>query len=142
MPLPVNHDLVIYELFVSDFAGDQDRKGTFKDVQAKLDYIRDLGVNAIEFLPVKEFGGEGWGYSLRSLFGVDNTYGTPDEFCELIDECHARGIRVIIDGVYNHAILKRRSPRSITSSGTTRTTLIRRNFNGDRNLTSRNTTRS
>ncbi len=103
VPLPVNHDLMIYEMLVADFAGGAERKGTFKDVLAKLDYLRDLGINCIELMPVKEFPGDGWGYSIRSLFGVENSYGTPDELCELIDEAHARGIRVVIDGVYNHA---------------------------------------
>jgi len=103
VPLPVNHDLVIYELFVGDFARNGEQKGTFRDVINRLDYLRDLGVNCIELLPVKEFPGDGWGYSLRSLFAVENTYGSPDELCELIDEAHARGIRVVLDGVYNHA---------------------------------------
>jgi len=103
VPLPVNQDLIIYELFVSDFDHEGDRKGTFRNVMKKLDYLRDLGINCIELMPVKEFPGDGWGYSLRSLFAVEGTYGTPEELCELIDEAHARGMRVVIDGVYNHA---------------------------------------
>lgn len=102
-PLPQNEDLVIYELHVGDFAGKARRAGTFNDVVSKLDYIKDLGINCIELMPVKEFPGRSWGYSLRSLFAVENSYGTPEDLCRLVDEAHARGIRVIIDGVYNHA---------------------------------------
>ena len=54
-------------------------------------------------MPVKEFQGESWGYSLRSLFAVENTYGRPEDLCRLVDEAHSRGMRIVIDGVYNHA---------------------------------------
>jgi 1,4-alpha-glucan branching enzyme len=54
-------------------------------------------------MPVKEHPGKGWGYTLRSLFAVENTYGPPEDLCRLVDEAHARGMRVIVDGVYNHA---------------------------------------
>lgn len=105
VPLPENQDLVIYELLVRDFAGSgPDRQGSFKDVMAKLDDLRDLGINCIELMPVKFFpGGQGWGYNLRSLFAVASSYGSADDLCHLVDECHARGMRVLIDGVYNHA---------------------------------------
>ena len=103
VPLPQNHELVIYELFVGDFAGKPQRRGQFSDVVARLDELRALGINCLELMPVKFFPGTGWGYNLRSLFAVAPDYGTPDELCQLVDECHARGMRVIIDGVYNHA---------------------------------------
>ncbi len=110
VPLPPNDALVIYELHVGDFSGgpgdDQDRKpkGRFENVVEKLDYLTKLGINAIELMPVNEFPGErSWGYNPRSIFAVENNYGTPDDFCRLVDECHGRGIRVIIDGVYNHS---------------------------------------
>ena len=103
VPLPPNEDLIIYELLVGDFAGTKDRRGTFEDVVARLDYLKDLGINCLELMPVKFFHGAGWGYNLRSLFGVASTYGSADDLCRLVDECHARGIRVVIDGVYNHA---------------------------------------
>ena len=102
VPLPANGELVIYELHVQDFAG-KGKRGTFNDVIAKLDYLVELGINCLELMPVKEFPGKGWGYSLRSLFAVENSYGKPEELCKLIDEAHARGMRVVIDGVYNHA---------------------------------------
>jgi 1,4-alpha-glucan branching enzyme len=103
VPLPENRELVVYELFVADFAGAPGRPGRFEDVIARLDWLKDLGINCIELMPVKFFRGQGWGYNLRSLFAVASTYGAPEDLCRLVDECHARGIRVIIDGVYNHA---------------------------------------
>jgi 1,4-alpha-glucan branching enzyme len=108
-PLPTNDRLIIYELHVGDFSGGGgDRgnmriKGKFSDVVEKLDYLRELGINAVELMPVKEFPGKSWGYNLRSFFAVDSGYGSPEDLCHLVDQCHARGIRVIVDGVYNHA---------------------------------------
>ncbi len=109
-PLPTNDALVIYELHVGDFSGgpgdDQDGKpkGRFQNVIDKLDYLAKLGINAIELMPCNEFPGErSWGYNPRSIFAVENNYGTPDDLCRLVDECHGRGIRVIHDGVYNHS---------------------------------------
>jgi 1,4-alpha-glucan branching enzyme len=102
VPLPANGQLVIYELHVGDFKGGGEH-GHFSDVIDKLDHIAKLGINCVELMPVKEFPGTGWGYSLRSLFGVENSYGKPEDLARLVDECHGRGIRVIIDGVYNHA---------------------------------------
>lgn len=110
-PLPTNEQLIIYELHVGDFSGgrgdrgDKRIKGKFSDVTEKLNYLSDLGINAIELMPVKEFPGKTWGYNLRSLFAVNSGYGPPEELCRFVDECHGRGIRVIIDGVYNHADL-------------------------------------
>jgi 1,4-alpha-glucan branching enzyme len=101
--LPTNDKLIIYELHIADFTGTHEQTGTFRGAIEKLDYLKDLGVNCIELMPVKEFPGRGWGYSLKSLFGVENSYGTPEELCELVDEMHARGMRAIIGGVYNHA---------------------------------------
>ncbi|MEP7285844.1 MAG: alpha-amylase family glycosyl hydrolase [Chloroflexota bacterium] len=109
-PLPANDALVIYELHVGDFSGgpgddtDGKPKGHFQNVIDKLDYLASLGINAIELMPCNEFPGErSWGYNPRSIFAVENNYGTPNELCQLIDECHGRGIRVIHDGVYNHS---------------------------------------
>lgn len=110
-PLPGNNSLVIYEMHVGDFSGGPGdepgknrRKGRFVDVLEKLDYLAALGVNAIEMMPTQEFPGErSWGYNLRSLFAVENSYGTPDELAQLIDELHARGMRFIMDVVFNHS---------------------------------------
>lgn len=107
VPLPANEDMIIYEMHVGDFRGGEgdssDERGTFQRVIEKLDYLVELGINAIEFMPVNEFPGHtNWGYSHHSIYAVENSYGSPDDFCQLVDECHARGIRVICDAVYNH----------------------------------------
>ncbi len=107
VPLLPNEQLIIYELHVGDFRGgqgdDQKTPGKFTDVIEKLDYLADLGITAIELMPVNEFPGDhSWGYALHSIYAVENSYGTPEELCQLVDECHARGIRVIHDAVYNH----------------------------------------
>jgi 1,4-alpha-glucan branching enzyme len=109
VPLPTNDQMVIYEMHVGDFSGgkgDEGKmrlKGKFSDAIEKINYLVELGINAVELMPVKEFPGKSWGYNLRSLFAVDSGYGSPADLCRLVDECHGRGIRVIIDGVYNHA---------------------------------------
>ncbi|MCK4561860.1 MAG: alpha-amylase, partial [Flavobacteriaceae bacterium] len=97
---PAKTDLVIYELLIRDF----DALHSFDAVKARLDYLQDLGINAIEFMPVNEFdGNESWGYNPSFHMALDKYYGTPTAFKQFIDECHNRGIAVIIDVVYNHA---------------------------------------
>ena len=93
-------DLVIYELLIRDF----DNLHSFDAVKARLDYLQDLGINAIELMPVSEFDGNiSWGYNPSFHMALDKYYGTPTAFKEFIDECHSRGIAVILDVVYNHA---------------------------------------
>ena len=70
----------------------------------RLDYLEDLGINAIELMPVNEFdGNERWGYNPAFHMALDKYYGTKNAFKRLIDEAHKRGIAVLIDVVYNHA---------------------------------------
>ena len=96
---PDKNNLIIYELWVYDYA----KKRTFKGVKGRLDYLQNLGVNAIELMPVSEFqGNESWGYNPTLYFAIDKTYGKADDLKELIDECHKRGIAVIVDMVFNH----------------------------------------
>lgn len=106
-PLPADRELVIYEMHVGDFSGGEDDKnprGKYKNVVEKLDYLCELGINAIELMPVKEYPGDhSWGYNPRYFFATESGYGTTDELKKLIDECHGRGIRVIMDGIYNHS---------------------------------------
>jgi 1,4-alpha-glucan branching enzyme len=106
-PLPPDHALVIYELHVADFSGGEDDpelRGKYRHVIEKLDYLCELGINAIELMPVKEYPGDySWGYNPRYFFATETSYGTTAELKQLIDECHARGIRVFIDGIYNHS---------------------------------------
>lgn len=92
--------MVIYELLIRDF----DALHSFDAVKARLDYLQNLGINAIEFMPVNEFdGNESWGYNPSFHMALDKYYGSATAFKQLIDECHTRGIAVIIDVVYNHA---------------------------------------
>ncbi|MCG6134333.1 MAG: alpha-amylase family glycosyl hydrolase [Nostoc sp. LLA-1] len=106
-PLPPDHELVIYELHVGDFSGGEDdpyARGKYKHVIEKLDYLCDLGINAIELMPIKEYPGDySWGYNPRHFFATESSYGSTAELKHLIDECHGKGIRVIMDGIYNHS---------------------------------------
>jgi 1,4-alpha-glucan branching enzyme len=106
-PLPADHELVIYELHVADFSGGEDdphARGKYKHVIEKLDYLCELGINAIELMPVKEYPGSySWGYNPRFFFAPESGYGSTAELKRLIDACHGRGIRVIMDGIYNHS---------------------------------------
>jgi maltooligosyltrehalose trehalohydrolase len=91
--------LVIYELHVGTFT----REGTFEAVIAQLDYLRGLGVTAIELMPVASFPGRhNWGYDGVSLFAPAAPYGGPLGLKRLVDAAHARGLGVILDVVYNH----------------------------------------
>ncbi|MGD2182150.1 alpha-amylase family glycosyl hydrolase [Lusitaniella coriacea LEGE 07167] len=106
-PLPTDRELVIYELHVADFSGGEDdphARGQYKHVIEKLDYLCELGINAIELMPVKEYPGDySWGYNPRYFFATESSYGTTEDLKHFIDECHARGIRLIMDGIYNHS---------------------------------------
>ena len=100
---------VIYELHVGTFDVPRDadgrplRGGTFADVIARLGDLRDLGVTAIELMPVAAFAGErNWGYDGVALFAPSHTYGHPDDLRALVDAAHADGLAVILDVVYNH----------------------------------------
>ncbi|WP_291861508.1 alpha-amylase family glycosyl hydrolase [Marinilabilia sp.] len=97
---PATEDLVIYELLIRDFTDAQD----IKTVTDTLDYLQRLGVNAIELMPFNEFeGNDSWGYNPSFYFATDKAYGTINDYKEFVDECHARGIAVIMDMVLNHS---------------------------------------
>ncbi len=96
---PKKTDLVIYELLIRDF----DALHSFDAVKARLDYLQGFGINAIEFMPLNEFdGNESWGYNPSFHMALDKYYGTQNAFKQLVDECHKRGIAVIVDVVFNH----------------------------------------
>jgi maltooligosyltrehalose trehalohydrolase len=91
--------LVLYELHVGTFTA----AGTFEGVIERLTHLVELGVHAIELLPVAEFSGErGWGYDQVDWFAPHHAYGGPRQLKRLIDACHALGLGVVIDVVYNH----------------------------------------
>ena len=90
---------VIYELHVGTFTA----AGTFDAAIEKLDYLLNLGVDFIELMPVNAFSGtHGWGYDGVLWYAVHEPYGGPDGLVRLIDACHARGLGVLIDAVFNH----------------------------------------
>ena len=93
------NDLVIYELHFRDFTSTGDINGAME----KLDYLEGLGINAIELMPIQEFSGsDSWGYNPIAYFALEKSYGTREMYKKFIDECHRRGIAVIVDVVYNH----------------------------------------
>ena len=96
---PSYRDLIVYELHLGTFT----EPGTFRAAIGKLDYLVELGVNAIEIMPVADFPGErNWGYDGVSLYAPSRAYGEPDDFRALVDAAHARRLAVILDVVYNH----------------------------------------
>lgn len=102
-------DLIIYELLIRDFTGTEGKNmakgdGTVKGVIGKLDYLKELGVNAIELLPIMEFpGNNSWGYNTNFYMAPEKAYGTPDDYRALIDGAHERGMAVILDIVFNQS---------------------------------------
>ncbi len=96
---PKAEELVIYELLMREFLDSHN----YLDLIDTLDYLKSLGINAIEFMPVNEFeGNSSWGYNTSFHMALDKYYGTKEDFKMLIDECHRRGIAVILDIVLNH----------------------------------------
>lgn len=98
-------NLLIYEILVRDFTGTEGKAlgdGTIRGAMTKLNYLKTLGVNAIELLPINEFNGNiSWGYNPNFYFAPDKAYGTPDDYKAFIDACHSMGIAVILDMVFN-----------------------------------------
>lgn len=92
-------DMVMYELHAGTFTPE----GSLEAAAGKLDHLVELGVNAVEIMPVNQFPGKrGWGYDGVYPFAVQNSYGGPDSFKRLVDACHSRGLAVILDVIYNH----------------------------------------
>jgi maltooligosyltrehalose trehalohydrolase len=90
---------ILYELHVGTFTP----RGTFKGVIDCLDHLVELGVTHVELMPVNEFSGDwGWGYDGVDLYAPHHAYGGPNELKELVNSCHARGLAVLLDVVYNH----------------------------------------
>ena len=97
---PATDDLVVYELLIRDFVA----KHNYQTLLDTLSYLKTLGVNAIEFMPVMEFeANESWGYNPSFFIALDKYYGTREAFKIFIDSCHANGIAVILDIAMNHA---------------------------------------
>lgn len=119
-------NLMIYELLFRDFTRNNGSVdvGDIKGALAKLKagYFRDLGVNAIELMPVQEFeGNNSWGYNPFYFFALDKAYGTKEDCKAFIDECHSQGIAVLFDVVYNHATGSHTFARLFWNSSTNKT---------------------
>jgi len=108
---PPLNKLVIYELHIGEFGGGYYGRSAgqsgFNDLKSLLSHFVTLGVNAIELMPVNDYGivgksGHSWGYDLNHYFALEPAFGTPLELKQLIDEAHKLGIAVILDVVYNH----------------------------------------
>lgn len=96
---PSFRDLVIYELHVGTFT----EEGTFRSAIERLRDLRDLGVTAIELMPIADFpGGRNWGYDGVLIYAPARAYGLPDDLRALVDAAHREGIAVLLDVVYNH----------------------------------------
>jgi 1,4-alpha-glucan branching enzyme len=96
-------DLIIYELHVNALGFGKNRPGNLQDATELLPYLSDLGVNAIELLPMCEFSGNfGWGYGDSHHFTIESSAGGRDEYKHFVRACHQRGIAVIQDVCYNH----------------------------------------
>lgn len=93
------HEAVLYELHVGCFTP----AGTFSAVIEKLDYLSELGITAIQLMPIADFPGRrNWGYDGVLPFAPDSRYGTPDHLKQLVQSAHAKGMMVFLDVVYNH----------------------------------------
>jgi len=96
---PPFRDLVIYEIHVGTFT----KEGTFRAAIDRLDHLKELGVSAIELMPIADFPGErNWGYDGVLLYAPASCYGSPDDLRALVDAAHTKGMAVILDVVYNH----------------------------------------
>ncbi|PNW26987.1 alpha-amylase family glycosyl hydrolase [Formosa algae] len=97
---PKKEDLVIYEVLIRDFDADRN----IQDLIDRIDYFKNLNVNAIQLMPIMEFeGNESWGYNTSFHMALDKFYGTENKVKEFIDVCHQNGIAVILDVALNHA---------------------------------------
>jgi 1,4-alpha-glucan branching enzyme len=103
-PVPSRiEDLVIYELHIGAIWNPDVRPGTLGDAIGLLDYLQELGVNAVELLPMNEYEGwASWGYGTSHYMAIEYSCGGRDQFKHFVRECHRRGIAVILDVVYNH----------------------------------------
>ena len=125
---PAENSLAIYELLIRDFT----EEGSINAVTAKLDYLETLGVNAIELMPIQEFdGNDSWGYNPCFFFAADKAYGTEEAYKTFIDECHKRGIAVILDVVFNHATGQHPYAKMWWDGGANKTTSNNPFFNVD-----------
>jgi len=98
--MPSRENMVIYELLLRDFTKEKSLDAAI----TKLDYLKNLGITAVELMPVTEFdGNNSWGYNPNHFFAPDKAYGNANAYKKFIDECHKRGMAVLLDMVFNQA---------------------------------------
>ena len=104
--IPEWNQMVIYEMHIGSYYAPNSGygvPGTWQNAISKLDHLENLGINAVEVMPIAEFPGDySMGYNPSNIFAPESAYGSPEDMKEFIDECHQRGIAVLIDVVYNH----------------------------------------
>ncbi len=105
--IPAHENLVIYEMLFRDFTGTEGEangNGTVRMAMEKIPYLKELGVNAVELMPIMEFNGNNsWGYNTNFYMAPDKAYGSPQDYKDFIDACHRNGIAVILDIVFNQS---------------------------------------
>ena len=105
--IPEHDNLVVYELLLRDFTGINGQAqgwGTVNKAIEKIPYIKEMGFNAIELLPIMEYNGNNsWGYNTNFYMAPDKNYGSPTDYKDFIEECHKQGIAVILDIVFNQS---------------------------------------
>ena len=102
---PIRKDLVLYEMHIRTYSplNTFSPQGTFETALNKLNHLHNLGVNAIQLMPIAEFpGDQSWGYNPSDPYAVESAYGGPENFQAFVDACHARGIAIFLDVVHNH----------------------------------------
>ncbi|QDT02036.1 1,4-alpha-glucan branching enzyme GlgB [Rubripirellula lacrimiformis] len=101
--MPAWNELVIYETHIGTFHRNDGAVGTFDDYQQKFEHLKQLGVNALQVMPIAEFAGDlSWGYNPAHPFAIESAYGGPLGFKTFVREAHKAGFAVILDVVYNH----------------------------------------
>ncbi|MBN2129936.1 MAG: alpha amylase C-terminal domain-containing protein [Sedimentisphaerales bacterium] len=101
---PALNEMILYELHIGTFGrATEPGPSDLEDAVEKLAYLKELGINAVEVMPLGEFpGGFSWGYNPSHIFSVESDYGTPRSFRDFVNRAHELGIAVIVDVVYNH----------------------------------------
>ena len=105
--IPAHDNLIVYEMLFGDFTGTDglnEGNGTVAKAIEKIPYIKSLGFNAVELMPIMEFNGNNsWGYNTNFYMAPDKAYGSPRDYKDFIEACHGEGIAVILDIVFNRA---------------------------------------
>ncbi len=104
--IPDHRNLIVYEMLFRDFTGTDgkaDANGTVRKAIEKIPYLKSLGINAVELMPIMQFNGNNsWGYNPNFYMAPDKNYGSPTDYRDFIETCHQNGIAVILDVAFNH----------------------------------------